>query len=267
MQEALLVATRIAMLDEAFGRGINLHDADLHNLSFPSAILYRAILSGADLRESDLNNADLSGLIAKGSNFMKANLQFAHCYEADFDGANLMGANFGGARLGGASFARANLDFARFDRADSAHLKWNARTEARLPPPVGPHGEYLVPTVYFRGARISGTDFRGFDVDRGDFGGVFWHPDHPPQWPDGFVAPDNAYVNSAHPEPDSKAPRRPARGRKPSAADASQKVSSKQVPDSKSAAVGRTIPRRASRRLKSSEDEGSSTSLPGLPSS
>ena len=64
---------------EAYGRGANLHGANLHG----------ANLAGADLREADLAGANLREADLYGANLAEANLYGANLYGANLAGSNL----------------------------------------------------------------------------------------------------------------------------------------------------------------------------------
>lgn len=138
--------------------GVDMQDADLTDLNFGGRDLSGANLSRANLSEvrmlsANLSRAKLFSANLSGAKMLGANLTEANLTDTDLAGANLFGANLTGAHMLLANLSGSALDRARLTRA--------VMTMANL-----------------TNASLSG---------------VKWDPEDPPEWPESFDPPENAW--------------------------------------------------------------------------
>ena len=169
-------------------REIVMPGEDLSNLSFGGRDLSGANLSGANLSEANLSEANLSEANLSeanlwevdlvGADLLRADLTESKLLRADLTDADLSEANLSRAFLGRADLPNANLTDADLTDADlfEAYLTEADLTDADL---VG---------VSLTRANLEGANLEGANLT-----GVKWQPVYPPVWPEGFVAPENAW--------------------------------------------------------------------------
>ena len=127
----------------------NLNGADLSEVDFFSADLFRANLSGANLFRANLNGADLGGAYLINADLFSADLSEANLKRAFVLSAELKKAYLLGADLGEADFSRANLNGAYLS---GAYLFGANLFSANLS------------ETYLNGANLSGANLNGADL-------------------------------------------------------------------------------------------------------